>query len=374
MQESIWYDMFSYRSEERPALPIPDATLDLLGRELLLDRILGCVYGNALGDAFGLATEFMPKDMANFYYDQERGLVPENFVADGHRANWQSGDWTDDTDQMVLIMDNLVKHKGVFNPTAYGEALKYWVNHGYAELGDSAGAGCGRHTYDVISHSSFKTKPLVASQAVWEKSDRKSAPNGAVMRTAVLGIAQFWNSAAVVADATLVAQVTHYDPRCVASAVAVSVAIAALLGSDPAATYEERVALAFECAEQAIQPIIATCPEDQQDEFTRHMHAKTLKELYLCDNKTMGYTLKTLGAAFWALRQARSDSFEHIITQVTLEAGDADTNCAVAGALVGALLGYRSLPARWIAKLEHPDWLNTKIKSFLDLYGICANM
>ena len=47
------------------------------------------------------------------------------------------------------------------------------------------------------------------------------------------------------------------------------------------------------------------------------------------------YTFKTLGAGFWALQQ---NDFRKALTQITFEAGDADTNGAVAGALLGAKL------------------------------------
>ena len=374
VQESIWFDLFSYRSEAKPSLPIPPQILSELGRELILDRIAGCIYGHALGDAIGLSTEFMPKDMANFYYDIERGFDMKNYVPDGHRAHFESGDWTDDTDQCILILDNLVQHNGQFNPLVFGQSLRHWVNHGFNELGDNAGCGCGQHTYNVIGHSAFKSKPHVAAADVWEKSGRNSAPNGAVMRTSILGCAQFWNAQKVIADATSAAQVTHADPRCVASAVAASIAISSILQSDPSSTFAERVDAALQAADQAAKPFIDSCPIEQQRDYQRYCNARSFQDLNLSEPKAIGYTFKALGAAILALKEAKADTFEAIITHLTLEAGDADTNAAVAGALVGSMVGFRGLPAQWISQLRHTEWLNTKIKSFLDLYGICLEL
>jgi ADP-ribosylglycohydrolase len=73
-----------------------------LTSEQLLDRILGVIYGNALGDAIGLSTEFMSKEGALFNYDLPIDF--NSFVDDRHRSKWIPGDWTDDTDQMILIM------------------------------------------------------------------------------------------------------------------------------------------------------------------------------------------------------------------------------------------------------------------------------
>ena len=33
-------------------------------------------------------------------------------VCDGHRTRWKDGDWTDDSDQMILIMRSLVECDG----------------------------------------------------------------------------------------------------------------------------------------------------------------------------------------------------------------------------------------------------------------------
>jgi ADP-ribosylglycohydrolase len=69
----------------------------------------------------------------------------------------------------------------------------------------------------------------------------------------------------------------------------------------------------------------------------------------------MGYTLKTLGAAFWALRQA--PTFAEGLHAVIMEGGDADTNAAVAGALLGARFGYDAIPVGWIDGLVHRPML-----------------
>jgi ADP-ribosylglycohydrolase len=78
----------------------------------------------------------------------------------------------------------------------------------------------------------------------------------------------------------------------------------------------------------------------------------------------MGYTFKTLGAGFYALRQAinRSNAsiapqvnFRNSIEEIIWEGGDADTNAAVAGALVGAYLGAMAIPESWRRDLHPQD-------------------
>jgi ADP-ribosylglycohydrolase len=69
------------------------------------------------------------------------------------------GDWTDDTDQMILILQSLLDHSGDVNYRDFAQKLHRWINEGFPELGDDAGAGCGRSTFAVITHPDYKTDP-----------------------------------------------------------------------------------------------------------------------------------------------------------------------------------------------------------------------
>ena len=53
--------------------------------------------------------------------------------------------------------------------------------------------------------------------------------------------------------------------------------------------------------------------------------------------------------------------------QVTLEAGDADTNCAVMGSLLGARFGLeQGVPAAWWTALQHRTFLERTVNTFAD--------
>lgn len=50
------------------------------------------------------------------------------------------------------------------------------------------------------------------------------------------------------------------------------------------------------------------------------------------------------------------------------QGGDADTNGAAAGALLGCKLGVNNLPPTWIGGLRHKDWLDDIIQRYDSLY------
>lgn len=49
-------------------------------------------------------------------------------------------------------------------------------------------------------------------------------------------------------------------------------------------------------------------------------------------------------------------------TYISSQAGDADTNGAVAGALLGCKLGASKLPESWLNQLLNKAWLDEKIE------------
>lgn len=43
---------------------------------------------------------------------------------------WAPGDWTDDTDQMILILKSILEFHGDVYPVDFAQKLKVWVKKG----------------------------------------------------------------------------------------------------------------------------------------------------------------------------------------------------------------------------------------------------
>lgn len=98
------------------------------------------------------------------------------------------------------------------------------------------------------------------------------------------------------------------------------------------------------------------------------MLASTLSQLGLSEPQSIGYTLKCLGAGFYGLRKGGAD-FRGTIRDVVMEAGDADTNGAVCGALLGCAVGFSALPEDLLA-FPHREWLDSQVERFLQVIGL----
>ncbi|XP_046563707.1 uncharacterized protein YegU-like [Haliotis rubra] len=331
------------------------------------EQILATVYGQAVGDAIGLLTEFLTKQEAKEYYGKVKKqleLEHKDLCVDSHRKAWEEGDWTDDTDQMILILQSLTDNDGQVIPADFGGKLKTWSKKGFPELNDERGMGLGRTTKAVLSHPEYPQES--ASFDVWEANRRQIAPNGAVMRTSILGIHQYWDTDAVADNAIAICKTSHYDPRCQASTVAVSVAISLMLRRQPQHLKKngdyDIDKIIQECFNVASSKCLET--DEQKKELKKYLECEKIKNLKLCELGKIGYTYKCMGCGLWALKQK---DFRKALQTIVMEGGDADTNGAVAGALLGCKLGMSALPVSWVSKLKHKDWLDEKIETFLKI-------
>jgi ADP-ribosylglycohydrolase len=365
-------------ASSRYARPTPEPGQSELGRQprapgLSEDRVRGCVFGQALGDAVGLATEYLSGLTVQAAYGQ--GPIPfPNNRWNYHNTRWMLGDWTDDTDQLLCILDAFLESgDGPIDSLRFAERLHGWANEGFRELGDWIGVGTGNTVRAVVSSPRFRADPCAAARAVWEQSGRRLASNGAVMRTAIVGCLPGRSHAAVAADAEKLCRVTHADPRCVLSCVAVAVAVAALGQPSPAGPPSWDAVLAEVKASWGR----VDAPAEDKEEGQKYLEPPSLAGLGLDEPGQIGYTFKTMGAAFWGLSQvmqaAGPGAFERMIDALVRQGGDADTNAAVAGALAGCHLGFAALPSGWVRVLPFRGWLESKVaalvRSFRDLYS-----
>eukprot|EP01105_Mastigella_eilhardi_P028243 TRINITY_DN918_c0_g1_i10.p2 TRINITY_DN918_c0_g1~~TRINITY_DN918_c0_g1_i10.p2 ORF type:complete len:617 (+),score=123.79 TRINITY_DN918_c0_g1_i10:3185-5035(+) len=179
-------------------LLLPDGATSL-SPHALVDKVMGLVLGAAIGDAIGLATEFMTQAQAHFQYGG--GPIDfSDFVRCRHRNRWILGDWTDDTDQMVLILQQLLETGGDVDAKKFALELLRWAREGFSELGDGGGMGIGATVSSVLMHKDYLIAPHQA--------------NGAIMRTGVLGVPFFYRTAKVVANTVEIAKVCRLMRPC----------------------------------------------------------------------------------------------------------------------------------------------------------------
>ena len=298
-------------------------------KEILLDnikdKIKGCIYGQAIGDALGLGTEFMTRAEVKRHYPN--GLERyDQIIQDHHRQRWQRGEWTDDTDMMLCIAK--ARHDNHFDIETIAHNFKNWFN--------GCPRGIGLHTSNVLAFGDYTQAPIKASQLMWRLSKCTAAANGALMRTSILG------TSPVVKNNEIedICKLTHYDARCIGSCVIIVKIIQNLIFEDKQLNIQELEDIAAKYDNRIIAYLEKSTVENPYDLSP--------------DDEFQGYTLKTLALALWCLWHEKD--FKAGLLDIVNLGGDADTNGAVACSMLGAKYGFSSIP-----KIYTDNLINTQI-------------
>ncbi len=310
-----------------PLLRFLEPATRALPSDLARDRYHGALLGLAVGNALGGPLE-------GYSAERIRSLVPAGIRDIPERERHLP--WDDDVAQAIELAECLLA-ADVFEPDAYLQRLLGWAA--------KSGRGMGRQTYQVLARARAGARGTAAAAAVWEESGRWAAGNGAVMRCAPVALRWRRDPLRLIEDAGHSARVTHYDPRCVWTTVAVCAAIAHALADSHWTLHELAEGLARVGA------------PDEVAEAVRRSATADLAALELDEPRSMGYTVRTMTAALWAF--LNGSDFESTLLRVIHAGGDTDTNGAVAGAVLGSRFGVTAIPERWVARLPSPEALRS---------------
>lgn len=174
----------------------------------------------------------------------------------------------------------------------------------------------------------------------------------------------------VKSTAEWICQTTHFDPRCVASCLSICLAIAYLLQSP---TVDDIESLITRVQQETLNTLGDKLTSDYQTEFLWYTNKdRTLEDLHLDDERTIGYTYKCMASGFYGLRSTRP--FAETLNDLIQQGGDADTNGAVCGTMYGARYGYHSLPTKWLQAMPYKKWLDEKILRLLKHMNLIKDM
>ncbi|EPS37879.1 hypothetical protein H072_8404 [Dactylellina haptotyla CBS 200.50] len=364
-----------------------------LPRDVLIDKIQGVAIGNALGDTIGLYTEFLKGPQSQEAYPKANFRLTEPvtpFFVDRHRARFEERAWTDDTDQMLLILLSYLHNNGKLDQNDFADRLHTWIAMGLRAL-DRLPLGIGNTVGMVVTHPDFRDDPAAVSKKRWILTKCINAANGAVMRTSIIAPMFINKTLEETYQAAIdIAIVTHADPRCLVSCTATVGILRALLKGE--LTKEEEIDAHLQHAwdwtakyaeEHILKDEEGNPIEYKFDPAEYWAYCKVnpkksyndKKEGMIVDDRRMGYTYIALGTAVWCLRRVMmgKDDFKSVITKLIMMGGDADTNGAVAGALVGAYTGHKAIAPEWRDGLRYNDWLLKKIEGMCILSGVITD-
>jgi ADP-ribosylglycohydrolase len=306
------------------------------------DRALGALSGLALGDALGMPTQSMSRELIAARYGPITTLLdgaPDQPIAPGHPA----GSITDDTEQALLLAQLLIEGAGRVDPMMFAEALELWEE-------DMVRRG----SVDLLGPSTKRAIERLRAGESPEQAGRDGTTNGAAMRIAPVGIAVPATDPAGLLDLVVQAsRVTHNTGLGLAAAAAVAAAVSAGVGGAdlPDALDEaERAAeaggrLGHWTAGGSIAARIRWARR-----WVRGMSRARLADAVADVIGTSVASQESVVAAFALAEGLGADPAEALRTAAGL-GGDTDTMAAICGAILGARHGMAGLPADLLARV-----------------------
>ncbi|UNK20778.1 ADP-ribosylglycohydrolase family protein [Paenibacillus sp. N3/727] len=310
------------------------------------NKILGALYGMAIGDAMGMPSELWGRNMVKAYFGTITDFLDgpkENDVA----CNFTRGQFTDDTSQALLILDALIESDFVPDTTVIGRHLLEWADR------------LNAFDNNILGPSSKAALLALKEGKDASEFTSKAETNGAAMRIAPVGglflPEEHQKLSKFVFD---ISKVTHSTDVAVGGASMVAAAVGAAIAdkswedimADAVSAYQEakkygaetysaslpaRLKLALEYADQY---------EGQDEKFLQVIYDVIGSGVITSESVPAA-----LAIAYYAKEPQRCS-----LLCANL-GGDTDTIGAMAAAICGAKTGAEAIDPAWRALIDEAN-------------------
>ncbi len=177
------------------------------------ERILGALYGQALGDAMGMPSELWPRSRVKAHFGWIDRFLPgpkENNAA----CYFNRAEFTDDTSMALCLADALLEREGKIDPNLIGRNILDWALR-----------------FDAFNKNVLGPTSKIALNAIRDgkpvaELENNGVTNGAAMRVSPLGcLLPARDVDSFINDVALASSPTHKSDLAVAGAVVIAWAI-----------------------------------------------------------------------------------------------------------------------------------------------------
>jgi ADP-ribosylglycohydrolase len=312
----------------------------------------GCLFGGAIGDAFGSAVEFLSIYAIREKYG-EAGITDLELDESGY------AEITDDTQMTLFTAEGMLRaikrgnERGICHPpTAIYDAYQRWlVTQGYPKH---------EQYEDIYDGWLLEVKELHASRApgntclsalhsremgTIEKPINNSKGCGAVMRVAPVALALPSDKEHIFKVGAESGAITHGHPSGYLPAGALAYIIAAIIeGSDLLEAVKQSFGVLKENeGHEECLTALTNAVELAGSEMTDSEAFEKLGEGWVGE--------EALAIAVYCALKYSNDFKKAVIASVN-HSGDSDSTGAITGNILGAYLGLSSIPEEWVKKLE----------------------
>ena len=314
-------------------------------------RAYGALAGLALGDALGMPTQAMSPEQIRAVYGRITGLV-DGDASQPYAPGMPAGSVTDDTEQALLIASLLVRGRGSSSGRVALGAVEF--SHALLAWEDSM---IERGSLDLLGPSTKAALERVRAGEDPLTVGGEGTTNGAAMRVTPIGIAMPTADPEAFADSVWSScQVTHATRQGFQSAALVAAAVS--LGIDTARSTSPNLRGLLWKAVTYVDSLPergAWTPDPDVVAATRRamqLAANPASSSLECLVEQVGTSVASAQAIPMAFALLARDPSPQALLDAANLGGDTDTIGAIAGAILGAALGFEVFVGRGLTQVE----------------------
>jgi len=320
------------------------------------NRVRGCLFGGAIGDATGYRVEFKGLSSIRFSYGEAGIQEPEE--TDGYYVV------SDDTQMTLFTFEGLIRGLGQSDETILEEIRLAYVDW----LATQEAPDISWHPRGNIYHNK-RLWHLRAPGNTCTSATRNGAHGtptdpinnskgcGGVMRSAPMGLIESWTPRQAFDMGCRIAAMTHGHPSGYLSAGALSCLVRLLLDGEQ--------------LRDAVGQTLPLLGESFEGEETIVALLKVLELLQLeigaseCVAQLGEGWVGEEALAIGVYAALKASSFQDALVISANHEGDSDSTASIAGQLFGAWHGVECIPEKWIEKLDIREIMDGLVTKFI---------
>lgn len=198
----------------------------------MLDRILGALYGMALGDSMGMPSELLSRRRIREIFGEIK-TFEDSPSANPAAIGLKKGEFTDDTAQALIIVDSLMENNYVPDKRIIAKNLIQWA------------VDTDAFSKNILGQSSKAALNAIQAGEDPEPYTVKAVTNGTAMRIAPIGcLFSSSNLAGLAKYVARISEATHKTDVTIGGAGMVAAAVSAALEDKP---WEDIMSTAENC-------------------------------------------------------------------------------------------------------------------------------
>jgi ADP-ribosylglycohydrolase len=330
-------------------------------KQVLFEKILGCLIMVAVGDALGMPAHDMTIDEIRERFGGPIRDLKSPFKDSRVHRGMKAGQITDDAGLTFQIARAYIENRGKITPSLIGKYVADWVNEATSK---GLSSMIGGSTKQAVQRINDGLDPVRESRK--DKNPMMGATNGGAMKISPAGLIHPGNIEGAIRDAVSICLPTHGTQTAISAACAIAAGVSEAMRPQATVFSVAKATLAGAIKGETlggkkgrIVPL-PSVPERIKLAIAMALKTEHIEEANRLFSSVIGTGLaayESIPTAIGIFVACEGDPRQCLIAGANV-GYDTDTIASMAGALSGTLKGLNHVPKDWYRTVKRVNGLN----------------